>query len=151
MEVGLFSWVASSEKGEKKPHPPGAFREEPLYIFLLIFKISFLVHTFQFIVFLNSTKTVPWDYTSFLEKKLLWKNSLNLIVHSCLWLSQAKGTVFFFPDKIVFAHFWGMFFEWMKNLFFSRVIFFRPWKSNEWMTCELFREKKKTKKRTKMW
>ena len=32
MGVGLFSWLASSEKGEKKPHPPGAFREEPLYL-----------------------------------------------------------------------------------------------------------------------
>ena len=30
--MGLFSWLASSEKGEKKPHPPGAFREEPLYL-----------------------------------------------------------------------------------------------------------------------
>ena len=35
MGVGLFSWLASSEKGEKKPHPPGAFCEKPLYLLIL--------------------------------------------------------------------------------------------------------------------
>ena len=28
--MGLFSWLASAEIGEKKPHPPGAFRKKPL-------------------------------------------------------------------------------------------------------------------------
>lgn len=33
--MGLFSWLASCEKGEKKPHPPGAFCEKPLYLLIL--------------------------------------------------------------------------------------------------------------------
>ena len=33
-------------------------------------------------------------------------------------VTVAKGTVFFFPDKFVFAHFWAVSIEWMKKLFF---------------------------------
>ena len=30
---GVFFWLASAQIGEKKPHPPGGFGEEPLYHF----------------------------------------------------------------------------------------------------------------------
>ena len=29
--MGFFFWLASAQIGEKKPHPPGGFGEEPLY------------------------------------------------------------------------------------------------------------------------
>ena len=42
MGVGLLSRLASIEKAEKKPHPPGAFYEKPLYLVGFFFFLPIL-------------------------------------------------------------------------------------------------------------
>ena len=60
--------------------------------------------------------------------------------------------MFFYPDKFVFAHFWGISTEWMKKLFlFPGLYFFFGLKNlmNEWQLN--FSEKKNnTQKHTKI-
>lgn len=62
-----------------------------------------------------------------------------------------KVTYFFYPDKVVFAHFWGIFFEWMKKLFFWGLFFFSGLENrmNEWHVN--FSAKKKQKKNARIW
>ena len=69
-----------------------------------------------------------------------------------LWGTPKVPYFFYFPDKFVFAHFWGISIEWMKKLFFfSGLCFFFPASKIEWMndmwTCP--RKKKNTKKHAK--
>ena len=64
-------------------------------------------------------------------------------------MAEPKGIVFFFyTEKFVFVHFWGISNEWMKKLFFfSRVVFFFSAQKFEWMNgLWTFPGKEKTQK-----
>ena len=58
MGVGLFSWLASTEKGEKKPHPPGAFREKPLYTVFRVGRVTFFP---AYLIELNTKNSARWQ------------------------------------------------------------------------------------------